>query len=140
MNNIKLIYASSLHWLRGLALSNLFYLAPYSKNISRKRINQEGPCKAIYAQPPVTFPLLGTVQVQFTVPRCPSPGGRWITSSLAFICVLRWSFLRFLSTLKKIPKFEIYQKKATKTWEKETPELIISLRQTIPCFMPVHTI
>jgi hypothetical protein len=62
MNNIKIIYASSLHWLRCLALSNLFYLAPYSNNISWKRINHESPYKDIYAQLPFTFPLLCTLQ------------------------------------------------------------------------------
>lgn len=137
VNNIKIIYASSLHWLRRLTLSNMFYLAPYSNNMSWKRTNHEGRYKAIYAQPPVTFPLLCTVQ--FTVPRCPSPGGRWITLSLVFICVQCWSFFKFLYTLKKIPKFELHQKKAMKTWEQEKPESIVFLRQNIPCFMPVQT-
>jgi len=76
INNIKIVYASSLHRLRRLALSNLFNLEPDSNNISWKRINHEGPYKAIYAQRPFTFPLLSIVQVQFPVPRCPSPGGR----------------------------------------------------------------
>ena len=47
MNNTKIIDASSLHWLRRLALSNLFYLEPNSNNISWKKINHEGPYKAL---------------------------------------------------------------------------------------------
>lgn len=110
MNNIKIIYASSLHWRRRLALSNMFYLATCSNNISRKKINHEGPYKAIHAQPPVKFPLLCTVQVQFTVPRCPSPRGRCITLFLVCICVLCWSIFKFVC-IEENPKIRITSEK-----------------------------